>query len=126
MAKTKKNNTGLSISAKKVEIHGDAFGGDKTVYQAAETDPYAKAAGLMKEVQTQINLLEQLNQQRKDELTKMAQEIEKHLHSEKPNPKTIIDKLEGFQKFLATLGGIGTAGIGIFTIVENIIKLIPK
>ena len=119
-------NTGLKISAKKVKIQGDAIGGDKNVYNAGNVDPYVQAASLMREVQAQIDLLEQVDRQRKDELTKMAQEIEQHLESQKPQPETIINKLSTFQKLLSTIGGIGTAGIGIYTIIENIIKLIPK
>lgn len=125
MAKAK-GNTGLNINSKKVEIQGDAIGGDKNVYSANNPNPYAQAASLMSEVKAQINLLEQVDRQRKDELTKMAQQIEEHLQSQKPQPKTIIDDIENFQKFLATVGGIGTAGIGIYTIIENIIKLISK
>jgi len=126
MPKSRKGNIGINIKAEKVGIHGDAVAGNKTVYQSSTTDIYSKAEYLMKEVENQINNLEQVPNQQKIELIKTAEDIKTHLHSENPDAKTILDKLGNFQKLLATISGIGTAGLGIYTLIENIVKLIPK
>ena len=127
MAKPKKNKaTSINLNAKKIKIGGDVVGGDKIVYEWRDHVDLDEANKLVTEIRKQIDEMQEVDQSHKAKLQEMAGEIHNDLKSTTPNAENILEKLKTFQNTLITVQGIGTAGLGLYTLIETLGKLFVR
>lgn len=127
MAKSKKKKAaGINFNAEKINIGGDVIGGDKIVNKWPDHFDLDEANKLVAEIKKKIDEMQEIDQGHKAHLQEMTGEIDNELKSATPKAENILEKLKTFQNTLVTVQGIGTAGLGLYTLIETLGKLFVR
>lgn len=123
----RKTTAGINIQAKEVNVGGDIVGGNKTVKHILQPNDSAEANRIAGNILSLISNLESIENEQKEELLRRMEDIRSEISKNAAAaPLTITSKLMNFKELLTSIQGIGNTGFGIYTLVENLLRLLPK